>query len=128
MKKTIIRQYRKKPVVVEAVQLNTTNMPEVADWIGGDTAKIVVESEEAWKLGKGVPGFSMTIHTLEGDMTAKSGDYIIKGVNGEFYPCKPDIFAQTYEEYRVTMIESVPFSGVLEAIELDSDECVRSDG
>lgn len=98
MKKTIIRQYRKKPVVVEAVQLNTTNMPEVADWIGGDTAKIVVESEEAWKLGKGVPGFSMTIHTLEGDMTAKSGDYIIKGVNGEFYPCKPDIFTQTYME------------------------------
>ena len=97
MKETIIRQYRKKPVVVEAVQLNTTNMPEVADWIGGDTAKIVVESDEAWKLGKGVPGFSMTIHTLEGDMTAKSGDYIIKGVNGEFYPCKPNIFEKTYE-------------------------------
>lgn len=92
-----IRQYRKKPVVVEAVRLNTTNMPEVADWIGGDTAKIVVESEEAWKLGKSVPGFSMTIHTLEGDMTAKSGDYIIKGIHGEFYPCKQDIFEKTYE-------------------------------
>lgn len=97
MKETVIRKYRKKPVVVEAVQLNTTNMPEVAAWIGSDTAKIVVESEEAWKLGKGVPGFSMTIHTLEGDMTAKSGDYIIKGVHGEFYPCKPDIFEKTYE-------------------------------
>lgn len=97
MKETVIRKYRKKPVVVEAVQLNTTNMPKVAAWIGGDTAKIVVESEEALKLGKGVPGFSMTIHTLEGDMTAKSGDYIIKGVHGEFYPCKPDIFEKTYE-------------------------------
>ena len=98
MTPTKIKRYRKKPVVVEAVQLNTTNMPEVAAWIGYGTAKIVVESEEAWKLGKSVPGFSMTINTLEGDMTAKSGDYIIKGVNGEFYPCKPDIFAKTYEE------------------------------
>ena len=51
IKGTTIRKYRKKPVVVEAVRLNTTNMPNVADWIGGDTAKIVVESEEAWKLG-----------------------------------------------------------------------------
>ena len=40
----------------------------------------------------------LTIHTLEGDMIASIGDYIIKGVNGEFYPCKPDIFEKTYEK------------------------------
>lgn len=40
----------------------------------------------------------LTIHTLEGNMIASKGDYIIKGVNGEFYPCKPDIFEKTYEE------------------------------
>ena len=43
-------------------------------------------------------GTTLVIHTLEGDMEASIGDYIIKGVNGEFYPCKPDIFAKTYEE------------------------------
>ena len=43
-------------------------------------------------------GKTLVIHTLEGDMEASIGDYIIKGVNGEFYPCKPDIFAKTYEE------------------------------
>ena len=42
-------------------------------------------------------GKTLVIHTLEGDMEASIGDYIIKGVNGEFYPCKPDIFAKTYE-------------------------------
>ena len=41
---------------------------------------------------------TITIHTLEGDMKAKQGDYIIKGVKGEFYPCRKDIFEQTYEE------------------------------
>ena len=40
----------------------------------------------------------ITVHTLEGDMVANEGDYIIKGIKGEFYPCKPDIFKETYEE------------------------------
>ena len=43
-------------------------------------------------------GAALVIHTLEGDMEASIGDHIIKGVNGEFYPCKPNIFAKTYEE------------------------------
>ena len=43
-------------------------------------------------------GTTLVIHTLEGDMEASIGDYIIKGVNGEFYPCKPNIFTKTYEE------------------------------
>lgn len=55
-------------------------------------------SDTAWEAGAGIPFEAFTIHTLEGDMTARRGDYIIKGVNGEFYPCKADIFKKTYEE------------------------------
>ena len=98
MKDTIIRQYRKKPVIVEAVQLDNINVPSVVRWIGEDKAKMELESDEAWKLGKAPPIFSVTICTLEGNMKALLGDYVIRGVNGEFYPCKPDIFAKTYEE------------------------------
>ena len=97
MKETIIRQYRKKPVIVEAVQLDNINAPSVVRWIGEDKAKMNLGSNEAWKLGKAPPIFSVTICTLEGDMKSMPGDYIIKGVNGEFYPCKPDIFEKTYE-------------------------------
>lgn len=97
MKETIIRQYRKKPVIVEAVQLDNINAPCVVRWIGEDKAKMKLESDAAWKLGKAPPIFSVTICTLEGDMKAMPGDYIIKGVHGEFYPCKPDIFEKTYE-------------------------------
>lgn len=97
MKETIIRQYRKKPVIVEAVQLDNINAPCVVRWIGEGSAKMNLESDEAWKLGKAPPVFSVTIHTLEGEMKATPGDYIIKGVHGEFYPCKPDIFEKTYE-------------------------------
>lgn len=56
--------------------------------------KIAYEDYEEQCISSG----EITIHTLEGDMTASKGDYIIKGINGEFYPCKPDIFAKTYEE------------------------------
>lgn len=97
MKETIIHQYRKRPVIIEAVQLNNINAPCVVRWIGEDKAKMNLESDEAWKLGKAPPIFSITISTLEGDMKAMFGDYIIKGVGGEYYPCKPDIFEKTYE-------------------------------
>jgi hypothetical protein len=77
-------KYRKKPVVIEAKELtyNTDVQEEIADWCNG-------------KQG---PDGSVFIETLEGRMTAVTGDYIIKGVNGEFYPCKPDIFHKTYEK------------------------------
>ena len=79
--------YRKKPVVIEAHRLDMYNATALATWCDG-----VVE------LGE----FDLTIkiYTLEGIMTANYGDYIIKGVKGEFYPCKPDIFAATYEEVK----------------------------
>ena len=57
-------------------------MPEIDSFVGGSI---------------GIKGISIVIHTLEGDMEASINDYIIKGVNGEFYPCKPDIFDKTYE-------------------------------
>ena len=97
MKETTIRQYRKKPVIVEAVRFTNLNATDIVQWIGEDKAKLNLESDIAWKLGKAPPIFSITICTLEGDMKAMYGDYIIKGVHGEFYPCKPDIFEKTYE-------------------------------
>ena len=77
---------RKIPVVVEAVQWTGNNYNEVVDFLGD------------LYIGHfgGMP-HKIEIHTLEGAMSASVNDWIIKGVNGEFYPCKPDIFAKTYE-------------------------------
>ena len=74
---------RKKPVEVEAIQWNGHNNQDIEDF--AQTAITV--------YGEG----SLSIETLEGTMRALPGDWIIKGVNGEFYPCKPDIFDKTYE-------------------------------
>ena len=78
------RAYRKKPVVVEAVQWTGENHAEMCEFIDPEVFEIK-------------PKEGLIIHTLEGDHHASPGDYIIKGVYGEFYPCKPDIFANTYE-------------------------------
>lgn len=83
-------KYRKKPVVVEAVQYkdgSPENLFEIEKFAGDN-----VHIDK-----KAVPPL-VFIHTPEGTMEAKPGDYIIKGVNGEFYPCKPDIFEKTYEK------------------------------
>ena len=83
------RAYRKKPVVVEAVQWTGENHAEMCEFIDPEVFEII-------------PRVGLVIHTLEGDHHASPGDYIIKGVNGEFYPCKPDIFAKTYESSTLT--------------------------
>jgi hypothetical protein len=81
-------KFRKKPVVIEARQVSGhgkgggCNCHELVAWIGN----------AAFVFGDGV-----AIDTLEGQMTAEPGDWIIKGVKGEFYPCKPDVFAATYD-------------------------------
>lgn len=84
-------RWRNKPVVVEAVQFTKESITDV--W------KFLAESEAhgpyADRANAG--GITLTIPTLEGDHTAREGDWIIRGVKGEFYPCKPDIFAATYE-------------------------------
>lgn len=88
--------YRKKPVVVEAVQFTEQNLEELLQFCD----KIDINYQETrYIANKGVTKFMInaTVNTLEGDMIASIGDYIIKGVDGEFYPCKPDIFEKTYE-------------------------------
>lgn len=93
--------YRKKPVVIEAVQLNWRNWSAVCDLLG-DIIGVDNPGRPSFDFsdncGETVgPWIEVTIPTLEGDHIAKHGDFIIKGVNGEFYPCKPDIFAKTYD-------------------------------
>lgn len=86
-----VKRYRKKPVVIEAVQYRHrvdgigTKMLDIIRWIrknGGEASGA---------------GYEIHIDTLEGTMKAQIGDYIVKGIKGEFYPCKPDIFEATYE-------------------------------
>jgi len=97
-------KYRKKPVVIEARQLTGTagHMYAVYQWVEGLTqGSYDTNDPTAPTPASGVSidagtGF-MVIATLEGEMQAKPGDWIIRGVQGEFYPCKPDIFAATYE-------------------------------
>jgi hypothetical protein len=88
-------KYRKKPVVIEAIQWTGVNLPEIIDFVGKNLQYSICDT--AWQVGKGKPHVDMNIHTLEGDHVCTEGDYIIKGVKGEFYPCKPDIFKATYE-------------------------------
>lgn len=85
-------RFRKKQVEVQAMQWTPDDLPaagRVADWLNA--------SKVAWRT-QGYGGMSeILLPTLEGTMEARPGDWIICGVKGEFYPCKPDIFAATYE-------------------------------
>lgn len=84
-------KFRKKPVVIEArlfVTSNTDSQLKVAEWCNGRLRGMLLPESER----------IIQIDTLEGEIEASPGDWIIKGVKGEFYPCKPDIFALTYEE------------------------------
>ena len=88
-------KYRKKPVEIEAIQWTGLNLEEIKAFVGESLIYDIIDT--AWEVGKGRPHVLMKIKSLEGDMTASEGDYIIKGLRGEFYPCKPDIFKKTYE-------------------------------
>jgi hypothetical protein len=79
----IVKKYTKKAVTIEAIQFTPFSIEACEDFVGGD-------------LGKDGGGHTV-IATLEGAMKVSLNDYIIKGVKGEFYPCKPDIFEMTYE-------------------------------
>ena len=83
-------KFRKKPVVIEAIQWTGINTDEIRLFTKSieDSVWFAPEDEE----------ISLKIKTLEGTMEASLGDWIIKGVSGEFYPCKPDIFEKTYEK------------------------------
>lgn len=87
--------FKKKPVTIEAMPWTGKNMSEIKAFVG-DVAKFDI-LDTAWEVGKGTPYVFLSIETLEGTMKAKPGDFIIKGVNGEFYPCDGKIFDKTYE-------------------------------
>lgn len=88
-------KYKKKPVIIDAVQFNGLNLEEIKEFVGEHLIYDIIDS--AWQCGKGAPHILMEIKTLEGNMKVSKNDFIIKGINGEFYPCKPDIFGKTYE-------------------------------
>lgn len=89
MNNFVVQKYRKKPVVIEAIEWNGANADLVLDFACGSDRKIE-------KVGD-----KISIETLEGTMYADIGDYIIKGISGEFYPCKPQIFRKTYEKLNI---------------------------
>ena len=89
-------KYRKKPVVIEAMQWTGENVQDIVKFIG----------ELPYAVDEGIihdpASHTLIIPTLEGAMEASQNDWIIKGVKGEFYPCKPDIFEETYESVENT--------------------------
>jgi hypothetical protein len=80
-----MKKYRKKPVVIEAIKYDGGNYMSIEKFMYGYNVRITSNNQ-------------LLIPTLEGEMKCQEGDWIIRGVKGEFYPCKPDIFDQTYEE------------------------------
>jgi hypothetical protein len=87
MEENLVRKFRKKPVTIEAMQLtDAKSVLDIEEWINSPTIGFLTSPPTMW------------IDTLEGRMTAYAGDWIIKGVNGEFYPCKNEIFIKTYQE------------------------------
>lgn len=90
--------YRNKPVKREAKQWTGDNATEIMLFVGRNLK--VSRPPHSMEVDKdNIPNeaYTLIIPTLEGDMTASKGDYIIEGIKGEFYPCKPDIFELTYE-------------------------------
>ncbi len=90
-------KYRKKPVVVEAVRWTGSNLEEIRNFVDSD---LIEECMELFDIKRTLKEMlvDIAIDTLEGTMRVDYGDYIIKGIQGELYPCKPDIFLATYEE------------------------------
>jgi hypothetical protein len=82
-----MQKFRKKPVVIEAVQLTLENSREVMQMVGG----------RYWSKSPTRMVTGIIVPTLEGEHQASFGDWIIRGIKGEYYPCKPDIFDATYE-------------------------------
>lgn len=97
-------RFRKKPVIIEAMLLSADTTATRGGLSANDRAHATIAG---WMFANGFHAFrvhgdrrpfGLLIETLEGDMLADPGDWIIRGVKGEFYPCKPDIFAATYDE------------------------------
>ena len=89
----MVAEYRKKPVIIKAIQVTLPNLKTCIKFCDGNLIA------HAMSIGY--------LKTLEGKMLVKLGDYIIKGVQGEFYPCKPDIFELTYEKVNKSIVNGV---------------------
>lgn len=85
-------KYRKIPVEIEAIQWNGNNIQEIVNFVGDACTIDMLPYSNIDR-----PIYTVIIRTLEGTMRAGIGDYIIRGAQGEFYPCKPDMFEQNYE-------------------------------
>ena len=87
MEKGVVRKFRKRPVTIEAMQLtDAKSVLDIEEWINSVDVGFSTNPPTLW------------IDTLEGRMEASTGDWIIKGIEGEFYPCKNEIFIKTYQE------------------------------
>lgn len=86
----MVHKYIKRPIAIEAIQFTRANWDEVVEFTKGAAINLTIEKCINGKA-------TCIIPTLEGDHIASEFDYIIKGVRGEFYPCKRDIFLETYE-------------------------------
>jgi hypothetical protein len=87
MEKGVVRKFRKRPVTIEAMQItDEKSVLNIEEWVNSPTLGFTTSPPTVW------------IDTLEGRMTGNVGDWIIKGVQGEFYPCKDSIFHKTYQE------------------------------
>ena len=101
----MLNKYRKKPVVIDAIQLKASNINIVYEFVYGNKPdlRLSIAQDKWYDYCQSVLKNGLDIPTLEdGDdkrakHVASIGDYIIKGIQGEFYPCKPDIFEATYE-------------------------------
>jgi len=89
----MIKKYKKKPVAIEALQWTGDNKDEIKEFVGDKMYLRITDNGN----GTHTQTDELYIETLEGDHKALVGDYIIKGVRGEFYPCKEDIFEETYK-------------------------------
>jgi hypothetical protein len=87
--------YQKKPVIVQATQLSPATAKDLAEWCGGQLVEELDAEDPSKKF------VAINIPTLEGVMRASEGDFVIKGVKGEFYPCKADIFEDTYQKVEI---------------------------
>ena len=82
-----MQKFVKKPVVIEACQFDGANITEIENFVGKKLPTVISSNEDT----------QLVIPTLEGDMKVSKGAYVIKGIKGEFYPCKPDVFEKTYD-------------------------------
>lgn len=102
----MIKKYVKKPVVIEAIQWTGKNLIDIYAFLCDKSRKEIIkeishdfQDTRVWGNHEAnIVQDGLYISTLKGKLKSDIGDYIIKDVNGEFYPCKPDIFAKTYEE------------------------------